>query len=441
MIDPAHGDATPTILSNARIWLISALVGCVSAGAIIGFRALINLAELAFTGHEGSLVAAARSLSPWQRAASCAIGGLLAGLVLECGLRWAARGPQGGAHIDYMDAAREGKATLNNRTTLVRSLSSLLSVGSGASIGREGPMIQLSAWLATRVAHLSGLAPAEANAILVCGIAAGIGAAYHAPGAGVVFALELALGYFARHAIAPVLIAAATACGLIFWLVEPRPLYEMPAVSVSPASIGFALVLGPVCGGLGWSLLRLLELGRRAFKPIRALPLRLAAGGMAVGAISAALPEVWGNGFSVVSSLLQGQLGWQFVLLVLVAKLAATALSSGSGAIGGVFTPTLFVGATSGYVIAHALGDWFAPELANEAGLLAILGMAAVLASVTHAPLMAIIMVLEMTGQYQLAIPVMLACGLAFAFSTWFGTRPLYGNPIEGAAQGRQPIA
>ena len=429
--------------SNTRIWLAAALVGCVSAAAIIGFRALINLVELGFTGHGGSLVAAARSLSPWHRAATCAIGGLIAGLVLECGLRWAARGPQGAEHIDSMDAAREGGFELNDRTTLVRSASSLLSVGSGASIGREGPMVQLTAWLASRIAGLVRLPAAECNAILVCGIAAGIGAAYHAPGAGVVFALELALGYFARHAIAPVLIAASTACALIYWLVEPHPLYVMPTVTATPTSVVLALVLGPVCGGLGWSLLRLLELSRRGFARIRALPLRLAIGGVLVGAISAVLPEVWGNGYSVVSEVLQGRLAWEFVLLLLAAKLLATAISSGSGAIGGVFTPTLFVGATSGYVLAHAGAQWFGPEFAGQAGLTAIVGMGAVLASVTHAPMMAIVMVLEMTGQYQLAVPVMMACGLAFAVSTHFGTRPLYGNPIEGAAQpGRkQPIA
>jgi len=120
--------------SNTRIWLASALVGCVSAAAIIGFRALINLVEFGFTGHSGSLVAAARSLSPWDRAATCAIGGLIAGLVLECGLRWAARGPQGAEHIDYMDAAREGGFELNDRTTLVRSASSTASKGSSTML-------------------------------------------------------------------------------------------------------------------------------------------------------------------------------------------------------------------------------------------------------------------------------------------------------------------
>ncbi|MCL2657176.1 MAG: chloride channel protein [Betaproteobacteria bacterium] len=426
------------VLFSARLWFSAALVGCTSAAAVMGFRALIDLVEFALTGHRGSLVAAARALAPWHRVATCVAGGLIAGLVLEYGQRWAAAGRGSAKHIDYIDAAREGTSELNDRTTLVRSVSSLFSVGSGASIGREGPMVQLTAWLATKLGRWLALPAAECNAILVCGIAAGIGTAYHAPAAGAVFALELALGYFARHAIAPVLIAASTACGLIYWLVEPHPLYVMPEVALQPVSIAAALVLGPICGGIGWSLLRLLELGRRAFAPIHSLPLRLALGGLLVGGLSAVLPEVWGNGYSVVSNVLQGQLAWNFVFVVLLAKVLATMISSGSGAIGGVFTPTLFVGATSGYVLAHAASNWIAPEYIGAPSLLAVIAMGAVLASVTQAPLMAIVMVLEMTGQFQLVVPVMLACGLAFAVSTQFGTRPLYGNPIEGAISPRK---
>ncbi|MEP7101994.1 MAG: chloride channel protein [Burkholderiales bacterium] len=413
------------------LWLWSALVGALAAAATTGFRWLMREVEFLATGHAGSLVEAARSLAPWHRALVCAAGGTLAGLALALGKRWAARGPRGDEHLDYIDAARQGRVDLNDRMTIARSVSALLSVGTGASIGREGPMVQLSAWLAATLARVLPLEARERTTLLVAGIAAGIGSAYHAPVAGVVFVLELALGFIVPHAIAPVLIAAATASSLIYWLVEPQPLYVMAAAPQLPTSLGVALVAGLVFGAIGLALLVLLEKARGVFARVRSLTWRLALGGLAVGLLSAGVPEVWGNGYSVVSEVLQGNSAWRWLALVLVVKVLATALSSGSGAIGGVFTPSLFVGAVAGSVFAQAAALYLPVAWVGDPRVIAVIGMAAVLAAVTHAPLMAIVMVLEMTNQFQLTVPTMLACGVAYAISTQLGGRPLYGNPIE----------
>lgn len=372
------------------------------------------------------------SLTPSRRALVCCAGGLLAGYILERGGRWATRGKSGDLHLDYIDAARAGRVDLNDRTTLTRTLSALVSVGTGASIGREGPMVQLAAWLSGWLARLVPIASEQRSAIMVCGIAAGIGSAYHAPVAGVVFVLELALGFFARHTVAPVLIASATASSLIYWLVEPRPLYTMAPVEMTSTSLGVALLAGLLFGALGWGLIALLERSKALFARISSLPLRLGLGGLLVGLLSAGVPQVWGNGYSVVSQVLAGGQAWSWLAIVLVCKVAATALSSGSGAIGGVFTPALFVGATAGSVLAQIASLYMPAAWLGDPRGLAVIGMAAVLSAVTHAPLMAIVMVLEMTNQFQFTIPVMLACGVAYAVSTQFGVRPLYGNPIEG---------
>ncbi len=435
--DPAAENLPAGFLSARHtlwLWLWAAVAGALAAAATVGFRWLAQQVEWLATGHTGGLVAAARALPPAQRALVGALGGVLAGLVLYAGARWARRGPRGERHLDYIDAARAGNADLNDRTTLARTASALVSVGTGASIGREGPMVQLAAWLASWLARLLPLTAEQRNTLMVCGIAAGIGSAYHAPVAGVVFVLELALGFFARRTVAPVLIASATASALIYWLVEPTPLYEMPAVAMVPTSLGAALVAGLVFGGVGWLLLVLLEGSRGLFARLGPLPLRLGLGGLLVGLLSAAVPEVWGNGYSVVSRVLQGDLLWQWLALILLAKVVSTVLSSGSGAIGGVFTPSLFVGAAAGSTLAQVAALWLPAGVVGDPRVLAVIGMAAVLAAVTHAPLMAIVMVLEMTGQYQLTVPVMLACGVAYAISTEFGARPLYGNPIEGGA-------
>ncbi len=416
---------------TVRLWFWAALAGALGAASTVGFRWLTQQVEWLATGHRGGLVETAMSLPAWHRAAVCAVGGLVAGLVLQWGGRWAAKGRAGDRHLDYIEAARAGRVDLNDRTTATRTLSALFSIGTGAAIGREGPMVQLAAWASSWLARRVAVSPEERNAIMVCGIAAGIGSAYHAPVAGVVFVLELALGFFARNTVAPVLIASATAASLIYWLVEPTPLYVMSGQAVAATGLGLALLSGIVFGGIGWVWLGLLDRSRRLFSRVPSLPLRLGAGGVLVGLISAAVPHVWGNGYSVVSQILQGEHLWQALALILVAKVAATALSSGSGAIGGVFTPSLFVGAAAGSVLAQTAALSLPAAWIGDPRALAVVGMAAVLAAVTHAPLMAIVMVLEMTDQFQLTVPVMLACGVAHAISTQFGAKPIYGNPIE----------
>ncbi|MBS0498705.1 MAG: chloride channel protein [Burkholderiaceae bacterium] len=413
------------------LWLYAVLTGLLAVAVTSGFRALIGAVEWLSTGHTGSLVEAARLLPPWQRALIGTVGGALAGLVLAYGNRWAARDAQGGRYTDYLAAARAGAVDLNDRSTWVRSVSALLSVGSGASIGREGPMIQLSAWLASRLARAVALSPEQRQVLLICGIACGIGSVYHAPIAGVVFVLELALGFLSAPMVAPVLMAAATAGIVNHTLIDPAPLYAMPAVPLESSNLGLALAAGLVCGGMGWLMLDWVDRLRGAFKRIDSLALRLGLGGLLAGSLSAFVPEVWGNGFSTISHLLNGQILWPWVLVILAAKFAATLFNTGSGAVGGMFTPTLFVGATTGFSLAQIAGHWLPPEAVGDPLTLAVIGMSAMLSAVTHAPLMAIVMVLEMTNQFQLTVPVMLACGVAHAISTQFGTQPMYGNPIE----------
>ena len=424
-------DAWSSTAAALPVWLRAVATGTLAALVTIAFRWLTQAVEWVATSQTSELAQAARTLAPWQRLAVCTAGALLAGLALQLGNRWAARGPRGDTHVDYIDAARAGHLDLNDRTILARSVSALLSIGTGASIGREGPMVQVAAWAASAMPRLFRAPDEQRRILLVCGIAAGIAATYRAPVAGVVFVLELALGFFARRAVAPLLIAAGVASGLVVALVDPRPLYAVAPLAVQSSSLVFAMAAGVLFGGLGWAFLRLMECSRRAFAHVRSLPLRMGLGGLLVGGVSAFVPEVWGNGYGLVASALQGVDAWQWLALVLVAKIAATSFSSGSGAIGGVFTPALFVGAAGGGVLACVAALELPAALVGDPRVLVVIGMAAVLTATTQAPLMAIAIVLEMTNQFQLTVPVMLACAMAYAASSRFGTRPLYGNPIE----------
>ena len=427
----AHFARLASTASTLRLWLWAASAGAAAAAATLAFRWLTLQVEWLATRQTSGLVDAARALAPWQRPLVCAVGGALAGLVLQYGACWVARGKQGDHYLDYIDAARQGRVDLNDRANAMRTLSAMLSVGSGASIGREGPMVQLAAWACAWLARLVPIPPEQRSAIMVCGIAAGIAAAYHAPVAGVVFVLELALGFFARHTVAPVLIASGTASALVYVLVDPKPLYATAPIAMLPSSILFTVLAGIVFGGLGWGFLLLVERSRAEFSRVRSLALRLGLGGLLVGGLSAFVPEVWGNGYSAVSRALAGTDTWQWLAIVLLTKVVATSWSAGSGAIGGMFTPSLFVGATAGGVLAQVAALWLPTAWVGDPRSLVVIGMAAVLTAATHAPLMAITMVLEMTNEFQLTVPVMLACAISYAISTQFGAKPLYGNPIE----------
>jgi CIC family chloride channel protein len=424
----------PTLRRTLALWAAALAAGCLGAVSIYGFRLLITGVEWIFTRRTGSFPDAAQHLQPWVRAVVPLIGGVLAGALLQLERRLPGSKP----HIDYIDAARARSATLNDRSTAARTVSSLISVGSGSSIGREGSMVQLSAWLAALIARFLPLEAAERNAVLVCGIAAGLSSAYHAPIAGVIFVLELALGFFARHAIAPVLVACVAASALTHRLVGTQPLYVVPGTLGEPA-LGVATVAGVVFGLLGMLQLTLLERARGWFRRLAPLWLRLGLGGLAVGLISAVIPGVWGNGYSVLAALLGHGEILTIVAALLLGKLLATIASAGSGTVGGVFTPTLFTGAMSGFLIAGLAQPWLAASTLGDPRALAVIGMGAVLAAVTHAPLMAIVMVLEMTQQFQLLVPLILASAVAYAISTRFSVKPVYGNPIEGEAASSGP--
>ncbi|MFZ1907593.1 MAG: ClcB-like voltage-gated chloride channel protein, partial [Burkholderiales bacterium] len=242
-----------------------------------------------------------------------------------------------------------------------------------------------------------------------------ITSAYSAPIGGALFVSEIVLGSIAMETFGPLVVASVVANITMRELTGYAPPYQMPAFpSVVGPEVLIFVALGLLAGAAAPQFMRVLQLAKAGFGRLGLpLPLRLGLGGLIVGLISARVPEVWGNGYSVVNSLLHHDWLWSMVLLVLVCKIVTTASTTGSGAIGGVFTPTLFVGASLGLLFGqgvHAL--W--PHTTSMPFAYAIVGMGAFLAGATHAPLMAILMIFEMTLSYQVVLPLMLACVAAY---------------------------
>jgi len=411
-------------LSDAHTMLVwSVIVGVLGALATIAFRQGIDFFQWLFTGRIGSFVEMAREL-PWTvRIWLPAAGGLLAG----CALLIARRGADKKANSDYMEAIAIGEGVVPVWQSLWRSISSLFTIGFGGSIGREGSMVQLAALAASAVGRVVHFDPARLRLLVACGAAAGITSAYSAPIAGAFFVTEIVLGSIAMESFGPIVVSSVVANITMREFAGYKPPYEMPVFpAITGVEVLLFVALGLLCGAAAPQFLHLLDAAKKQFKRMPApLPVRLALGGLVVGVISVWVPEVWGNGYSVVNHILHSPWTWTALVTVLVFKLIATAATVGSGAVGGVFTPTLFVGATFGSlfgIVVHAI--W--PHATSAPYAYAMVGMGAFLAGATQAPLMAILMIFEMTLSYQVVLPLMLSCVVAYFVARAIGKTSMY---------------
>jgi len=392
-------------LAGIIFW--AALVGICGALASVAFREGIRLLEVVFTGQALGLVHGASKLVWWHRAVVPVVGGALAGWVLYI---------LGGRFIslrvaDYMEAILVGDGRISLRGTLLRSASSLLTIASGGSIGREGSMVQLSAMVGSRLGLLARAPVPRLRLMVACGGAAGIAAAYNAPISGALFVSEIVLGSMAMDTFGPLVVASVMSDATIHRFLGYGPVFNVPHVEfVSNWELGFYVILGVLLGHLAPPFLGLLDFTKGRFVRL-GLPLywQLALGGLIVGAISIFFPQVWGNGYSVIGNILQGDLvGW-WLLAVLAAKVCATSATAGSGAVGGVLTPTLFIGCAVGALVGGVLHHLM-PTIASVPAAYALIGMGGFLSATTLAPLTCILLLFEMTGDYEMVLPLMLAC-------------------------------
>lgn len=380
----------------------------VASAFAVAFRGALAVAVQGFGG-ASDLVAAAKRAPVWLRLCAPAAGGFLAGLI---GLL-VARAPAGHGVADVMEAVVYGRVRLSMRVTLLKSAASWLAIAAGGSLGREGPLIQFGGAAGKLASDRLALPLDQTRTLIAAGTAAGFAAAYNTPLAAVLFVLEVVLGVVALDTIVPVLVATVLASALTQAVVGRGPIYgqrefwlSSPLELVAFAGLGLCAALA------AQGFMRLLTLGERLFRqPWLKPPWRSALGGLLAGAVVAVLPEVAGNGYEPLNVILNGQLQVSFVLLILLGKCVATTASVSSGSPGGVFTPTLLLGGGVGFVYATLLSR--AGLSPGDAGGYALVGMAAATAATTHAPLMAAVMVFELSGDYAITLPLLLATAIA----------------------------
>jgi CIC family chloride channel protein len=396
--------------------LWAAALGVLSGLACIAARLTFRLLQWCFTGHGGLLSDAAAALPLWRRALVPVLGALCAWAVLTARKRWAKVAPS----TNYIQAVRRDEGNIPFAPTLWRTVSSAFSVATGAAVGREGSMIQFAAATTSWLARKAGRVEFPRAHQVACGAAAAVATVYQAPIAGVFFAAEIVLGN-AQPAVYPLLLIASVSGWLTSRAVLGHgPLFPASAALGAPGvewfwMVPLALLLGAVSPAYQWLI--------RSLRPLCDWPLALVWGGLGTGLLSLASPLVWGNGDAALLSLVGSHgVSASRVTKVLALRLAATTLCVGVGTVGGVFTPTLFAGAAAGLLMAHSV-HVAAPLL------LTVIGLGALLSAVTHAPLMATFMAVELTGRWEL-LPVLLVSNLL----AWLVAARLSPNSLYGIA-------
>jgi CIC family chloride channel protein len=425
-------------LSDQHTLLLWAAAAGVLAGLVAaGFLGALRGVQWVFTQRSDDIVMVARQMPPWQRVLTPMAGGLFAGLCLLLIRRFAT----GKRSTDYLEAISLGDGRLPFRLSLVKAAAALFSVGSGGSIGREGALVQLAALSASRMGVWAGLHATHLRVLVAAGTAGGVAAAYHAPIAGSLFVAEVVLGSLAMESFGPLIVAAVAATLTARQLGEATPLYQTQALGLVSWWESVPMAVLGILAGFGARLcvtwFRRCETWFARLPVI--LPGRMAAGGLVVGLISVRWPEVWGNGQSVIGAMLKGDWIGFALLGLLLAKLAATGATTGSGAVGGVLTPTLFLGAALGAITGQVVHGWFPAGSADPAAY-ALVGMAALLAAMTHAPLVSIVLVFELTSDYDMVVPAMLGAVCAHVTASGLSVESVYAESLRRKQVGQTAI-
>ncbi len=408
-------------LSNGGLAVLAVTVGAGAGAGAIAFRWLISTFTRILSGH-ADYSAAGHAANPHVAVLGrffVLLAPVLAGLVygpLVARFAPEARG-HGVPEVMYAVARRGGR--IGPQVAIVKSLASALCIGGGGSVGREGPIVQIGSALGSSLGTWLRVAQARLRILVACGAAGGIAATFNAPMAGVFFAMELILRDFTAQSFGMVALASVTASVIGRAAFGDTPFLHLPAFHVQHlGQYALFALLGLLAGAVGVGFTRVLYQVEDLCDALWRGPdwARPAVGGLALGALLLVLPEMYGVGYPVLGKGVYGAYTIGFVLVLMVGKMLATSLTIGIGGSGGVFAPSLFIGAMFGSAFGQAAGHLL-PALAGPSGAYALIGMGAVFAGAARAPITAVIIIFELTGDYTVILPLMAAIALAAGVS------------------------
>lgn len=411
------------------VWLLAPLIGLATGVAAILFRLAIGVFQWPWLQTMSEHVSVAAGQQPWWVVMLApAVGGLFVGLLL----RYALTAKRTVAVPDVMEARVNGGRGLHLGQGLISAVTSALSLGSGASAGREGPIVHLGACIAASFSRNLNLPNSARRTLLASGAAGAVAASFNAPIAGVLFAQEVILGHFSIRTFVPLVLSSVVATILSQAWFGDVAAFVVPSYSISSYLEVPAFVLLGVLAAFVAVLFQLTILStdwaaRNVKMP---LVLRPVVGGLLIGSIAIWFPEILGVGYDTTDAALKGQLTVGMMLLLIVLKTVATAITLSSRFGGGVFSPALYLGAMLGGAFGIIAGDAF-PGVGSSEGLYAILGMGAVAAAVLGAPISTTVMVFELTGGFELSLALLLTVAVANGLNQAVLGRSLFQAQLE----------
>ncbi|MCK4302595.1 MAG: chloride channel protein, partial [candidate division Zixibacteria bacterium] len=323
---------------------------------------------------------------------------------------------------------------------VVKTIASAICIGSGGSAGREGPIVQIGSAIGSTIGQVFHMSGDRVRILVGCGAAAGISAVFNAPIAGVIFSLEIILGDFTVKTFSPVLLSSVVASVVTRTFLGNHPAFDVPDYSlVSAWEIPLYCGMGAALGVLGVAFTRTLAWFEDFFDRLNVTDwTKPAVGGLLLGGIAIFYPQVLADGYDTIKLTLYGQLGAGLLLVLIFLKMLATSFTLGSGNSGGIFAPSLFMGAVAGGVFGFAVNYLF-PGVTATPGAYALVGMAGMVAAATHAPMTALLIIFEMTSDYRIILPLMvtvvfsaLVAGKLFEYSVYTVKLARRGIDIRG---------
>jgi len=404
--------------------IVAIIIGVLAGFAAIGIRFLIKeISNFSFQG-AGNILENIIS-TPWYWILIIpTVGGLIVGPIIY----FLAPEAKGHGVPEVMQAILLKGGNIRPRVAFIKAIASSISIGTGGSVGREGPIIQIGSSLGSMVGQFLRVPSKRMKTLVGCGAAAGIAAAFNAPIAGALFAVEIILMDFAIAQFSPIVISSVIATvvshtfeGKFAAFVVPR--YQL----VAPQEIGFYFVLGALAGIVSFLFIKLLYWCEDLFDNKLKLPeyINPAIGGLIIGAIALLFPQIMGVGYDTINNALYGNMVWYIALALIFIKIIATSITLGSGGSGGIFAPSLFMGAMLGFFFGYGVHSLF-PDITATPGAYALVAMGGLVAGTTRAPITAIIIVFELTNDYNIILPLMITCIISVILSTKLTRESIY---------------
>jgi chloride channel protein, CIC family len=393
------------------LMVLAVLIGVFGGLGNLAFQFLIDLIRKLAWGGPDAFVQRFSEASLLLKLGVPTLGGLIGGLVIY----FVAPEAKGHGVPEVMKAVALKDGVIPKRTVIGKTVASAMTLATGGSVGREGPIVQIGSAMGSALGQLLKLNSMRMKTIVACGATAGIAATFNAPIAGAFFSAEVILGNFGVAYFAPLVMSAVIATMVSHAYIGNDPAFIVPEgmTLIDGREIFLYIILGILAGLVGQAFMRALHKAEDLAESFPAWPpLKTALGGLMIGIVGIWAPRSLGNGYEAIEAAMNGEVLLGALAVLLIIKIVATSITLGSGNSGGIFAPSLFMGVMLGGLFGRFFHAWF-PDWTAGSGAYALVGMGAVVAAVIHAPITAIIMIFEMTRDYGIILPLMIAVVVA----------------------------